>query len=182
MSRIGKQPIDIPEGVEVKIKDNLVSAKGPKGELSQTIHPFVNVEMKDKQISVFVLNPDDKFQRSLWGLTQRLVSNLIFGVSQGYEKKLEFNGVGYRAEVKGKELVLNLGFSHPINYQIPEKINIIVNKKIIIVSGIDKQLIGETAAQIRRFRPPEPYKGKGIKYVDEVIRRKVGKKTAATTA
>lgn len=182
MSRIGKQPIDIPEGVEVKIKDNLVSAKGPKGELSQTIHPFVNVEMKDKQISVFVLNPDDKFQRSLWGLTQRLVSNLIIGVSQGYEKKLEFNGVGYRAEVKGKELVLNLGFSHPINYQIPEKINIIVNKKIIIVSGIDKQLIGETAAQIRRFRPPEPYKGKGIKYVDEVIRRKVGKKTAATTA
>ena len=103
-------------------------------------------------------------------------------MSQGYEKKLEFNGVGYRAEVKGKELVLNLGFSHPINYQIPEKINIIVNKKIIIVSGIDKQLIGETAAQIRRFRPPEPYKGKGIKYVDEVIRRKVGKKTAATTA
>ena len=182
MSRIGKQPIDIPEGVEVKIKDNLVSAKGPKGELTQTIHPFVNIEIKDKQISVSVLKPDDKFQRSLWGLTQRLVSNLIIGVSQGYEKKLEFNGVGYRVEVKGKELVLNLGFSHPINYQIPEKINITVNKKIIIVSGIDKQLIGETAAQIRCFRPPEPYKGKGIKYVDEIIRRKVGKKTATTTA
>ena len=175
MSRIGKQPIIIPSGVEVNITNDLVTVKGSKGELVQPIHPSVKVEQVDSQLEVSVKNGDEKFQRSLWGLFRRLIANMVQGVSQGFSKKLEVNGVGYKAEVKGKTLVLQLGFSHPVNYPFPEGIDIAVEKNIITISGSDKQKVGQTAAEIRSFKKPEPYKGKGIKYIDETIRRKAGK-------
>lgn len=175
MSRIGKKTIIIPEKVEVKLEHGLVVVKGPKGELKQKIHPLVHVEVKDKEINVKIKNDKDKLQKSLWGTTRQLVSNMILGVTQGFQKQLEINGIGYRAEIKANELILNIGYSHSVNFKIPENIEIKVEKNLITVSGIDKQLVGETAAQIRKVRKPEPYKGKGIKYVDEVIRRKAGK-------
>lgn len=178
MSRIGKQPIIIPSGVEVKIDNNLVTVKGPKGEMSEKIHPLVKIDQSDNEIKVSVGDEEEKFQRSLWGLSQRLIANMVHGVSEGFSKKLEVNGVGYKAEVKGKTLVLQLGFSHPIDYPFPEGIDIEVEKNQIIVSGADKQQVGQTSAEIRSFRKPEPYKGKGIKYSDETIRRKAGKAAA----
>lgn len=182
MSRIGKQPIVIPENVEVKIEDNFITVKGPKGELKQKIHPLVLVKKEANQLGVKVENPDNVKQRSLWGLFQRLVSNMVTGVVKGYEKKLELVGVGYKADVRGEDLlVLNVGYSHPVEFKIPPGVEVLVEKNIVTIKGIDKQLIGEIAAQIRRIRKPEPYKGKGIKYVDEIIRRKAGKKTAVST-
>ncbi len=175
MSRIGKNPIEIPEGVEVKIEAQELTIKGPKGELKQKIHPLVNVEQKENQILVKVNQPEDKRQRSLWGLFGSLIKNMVEGVTNGYEKKLEINGVGYRVELKDDLLILNVGYSHPIEYKLPEDITANVEKNLITISGIDKQLVGEVAAQIRKVRKPEPYKGKGIKYEDEVIIRKVGK-------
>ncbi|MFA6254921.1 MAG: 50S ribosomal protein L6 [Patescibacteria group bacterium] len=175
MSRIGKQLIVIPEGVEVKITDNKIFVKGPKGELTQEINPLVMVEKKDNEISLLVKNPQLKQQKSLWGLFRRLIANMIIGVTQGFSKQLEVNGIGYKAAVQGSNLVLHLGYSHPIEYNIPTGIEIKVEKNIITVSGIDKQVVGQTAAEIRSMRKPEPYKGKGIKYTDEIIRRKVGK-------
>lgn len=178
MSRIGKQIITIPDGVEVKIDNNHVVVKGSKGELSQDIHDNVIINQKDNKISVTVKNAEEKFQKSLWGLSQRLIQNMIIGVSTGFSKKLEINGVGYKAEVKGRTLNLHLGYSHPIDYAFPDGVEISVEKNVITVEGADKQVVGQTAAEIRSKRKPEPYKGKGIKYSDEIIRRKVGKAAA----
>jgi large subunit ribosomal protein L6 len=178
MSRIGKNPIKIPEGVEVKIEGRELTVKGPKGELKQKIHPLVSIEEKDKKIVVNVKQPDNKRQRAFWGLFASLINNMIEGVTKGYEKKLEVNGVGYRVELKDDTLILNVGYSHPIEYKLPQGITATVDKNLITISGIDKQQVGEVAAQIRKIRKPEPYKGKGIKYEDEIIIRKVGKAAA----
>lgn len=184
MSRIGKKPILIPNGVNVKIKDQFVCVSGPKGELSFHFRPEVRFEKKESTINVKVKNPEEKKGRELWGSSRALLANMITGVVNGYEKKLEINGVGYRASISGEKLILNIGFSHPVEFLIPKNIDIKVDKNIITVSGIDKQFVGEIAARIRAIRKPEPYKGKGIKYIDEVIRRKAGKvvKTAGGTA
>ncbi|MRI58730.1 MAG: 50S ribosomal protein L6 [Epsilonproteobacteria bacterium] len=174
MSRIGKQPVAIPSGVEVKLEEGRLIVK--KGNLSNEVEfgDRVKVEIEDNKI-VFHPVGEDRQSRAYWGTYRSLTNNAIEGVTKGFEKKLEINGVGYRAAVKGKELELQLGFSHPINYPIPEGIQISVDKNIITVKGHDKQKVGQVAAEIRSFRPPEPYKGKGVKYVDEVIIRKAGK-------
>lgn len=182
MSRIGKQPITIPAGVTVTMTDGHIEVKGPKGNLSLVLHPRVTLTNADNQMTVTVKDPDLQSDRALWGLSRMLVANMITGVTTGYEKKLEINGVGFKAQVSGKNLVLNLGFSHPVEFPIPEGISMTVEKNVVTISGIDKQLVGETAAVIRRMKKPEPYKGKGIKYVDEVIRRKAGKVVKAAGA
>jgi large subunit ribosomal protein L6 len=176
MSRIGRMPISVPAGVEVKIETgNLVTVKGPKGTLKQQLHPAMNIAA-DGPV-VHVTRPNDlKENRALHGLTRTLLNNMVIGVSEGYKKELEINGVGYRAAKQGKQLVLNVGFSHQVTMDEVDGITIEVpapNK--IIISGPDKQQVGQFAAEVREKRPPEPYKGKGIKYIDEVIRRKVGK-------
>ncbi len=175
MSRIGKQLIIIPAGVEVKVEVNKIKVKGSKGELTQNIHPMVDVVQKDGQLVVSVKNPQDKSQKALWGLFNRLVFNMIKGVVEGFSKRLEIHGVGYKAVASGSNLVLSVGHSQPFEYKIPAGIEIKIEKNIVTVSGIDKQLVGQTAAEIRAVRKPEPYKGKGIRYIDEVIRRKQGK-------
>jgi large subunit ribosomal protein L6 len=176
MSKIGKLPVPIPKGVKVERKDNTLTATGPKGTLSVDIHPEMNVEIQEKEI-VVTRPSDHRNHRSLHGLTRTLVNNLVSGVNEGYTRTLEIVGVGYRAEMKGSVLEVNVGYSHPIYLRPAEGIKIEVPPKDnkIIVSGADKQLVGMTAAEIRSFRPPEPYKGKGIKYIDEVIHRKAGK-------
>lgn len=180
MSRIGKQPITIPKGLEINISGSTIIVKGVKGELSQKLPNTVTVEQKGDQLHVRVMKPEDKNQRSLWGTYARLIANMVKGVIKGYEKKLELVGVGFRAKVEDKILILNIGFSHPVEFKIPDGIEVAVeSKNLVIIKGIDKQLVGEIAAQIRRLRKPEPYKGKGIKYIDEIIQRKAGKK--ATT-
>jgi len=178
MSRIGKKIILIPENVETKVQDQEILVKGPKGELKQFLPDFVKIEIKDNQLKVLVKNFEEKEQKACWGTFARLIFNMIQGVTQGYEKKLELVGVGYRAEKQGNKIILNIGFSHSVEYLIPKNIEADVEQRTIIIRGMDKQSVGETAAQIRRFRKPEPYKGKGIKYSDEVIRRKSGKKVA----
>lgn len=175
MSRIGKQPINIPDGVTVTNENNLITVKGPKGELAQQMHGDVIIEQKDNQVLVTVKDKEEKSQRSLWGLVRKLIANMVDGVTKGFEKKLEVNGVGYKVELKGKDLHFQLGYSHPIDYKAPEGIEFSVEKNVITVAGKDKQQVGQTAAEIRAFRKPEPYKGKGIKYSDETIRRKAGK-------
>lgn len=175
MSRIGRRKINIPEGVTVTMTDKQVKVKGPKGELTQMLHPHVKVEQKDMQIVVRVRKSEDKDDRALWGLHNALVNNMIVGVSEGFSKQLEINGVGFKAAVEGKKLVLHVGFSHPAELEIPQGIEISVEKNVITVSGTDKQQVGEVAAKIRSFKKPEPYKGKGIKYIDEHVRRKAGK-------
>lgn len=175
MSRIGKEPVTIPAGVEVKVNNNEVTVKGPKGTLVRNIHANMNVEVKDGAVIVTRPN-DDKKNRELHGLTRTLISNMVKGVSEGYAKELEVNGVGYRAQKQGKKLVLNLGYSHPVEIEEPEGITIEVpSPNNIIVKGIDKEKVGAMAAEIRTKREPEPYKGKGIKYATERIRRKEGK-------
>lgn len=181
MSRVGKKEIKIPEGVEVEIADNFFTAKGPKGELSLQLHPKIKLTKEENVLRVNVGNPDEKRERSLWGTFGKLVYNVVFGVSQGYEKRLELNGVGYRANFDKDKLVLNVGFSHPVEFILPAGIEAKVEKNIIIISGIDKQLVGETAAKIRKIRKPEPYKGTGIKYIDETIKKKAGKKAISST-
>ena len=177
MSRIGKNPIKIPSGVEVKLDGNVVSVKGPKGTLSINVHSGISTKMDQETNSIVVERANDERQmRSLHGLTRSLIFNMVEGVTNGFKKELEVNGVGYRAQKQGKNLVMNLGFSHQVTIPETEDIKIEVqgtNK--IIVSGIDKQKVGQFAAEIREKRPPEPYKGKGIKYADEVIIRKEGK-------
>ncbi|NLM11597.1 MAG: 50S ribosomal protein L6 [Clostridiaceae bacterium] len=175
MSRVGKMPVVIPAGVEVKIDGQEVNVKGPKGTLTQVFHPDMIIEKEDNQI--IIKRPSElKKHKALHGLTRSLINNMIIGVTEGYEKKLEINGVGYRAQKQGKKLNLTLGLSHPVEIEEPEGITIEVPAPTqIIVKGIDKQLVGEIAAKIREKRPPEPYKGKGIKYSDEVIIRKEGK-------
>ena len=175
MSRIGKKPIAVPSGVEVKIDGSTVTVKGPKGTLTRTVHKNMNVAMEDGQ--VVVTRPDDSnLNKSLHGLTRTLIANMVEGVEKGYTKELEVNGVGYRAQKQGKDLVLNIGYSHQVVMSEIEGITIDVpNPNKVVVSGPDKQKVGQFAAEIREKRPPEPYKGKGIKYVDEHIRRKEGK-------
>ncbi len=177
MSRVGKKPIGIPEKVEVDIKDGLVKIKGPKGELQREIRPEVKAEIKDKALLVSPLGESKKI-RAFWGLTRALLANMIEGVTEGFEKKLEIEGVGYRANLEGDSLVLNLGYSHPVKIKKPEGIEFSVEKNVITVSGIDKEKVGQAAAKIRAVRKPEPYKGKGIRYQGEEVRRKVGKKAA----
>ncbi len=178
MSRVGKKPIDLPEGVEVKINKNEVEVTGPKGNIKITITENIKVKVQENQL--IVSRPSDsKSHRSLHGLYRTLVSNMVEGVSKGFEKKLEIVGVGYKSEFKNKRLILQLGFSHSIVLVPPEGITITVaNPTKISISGIDKELVGKVAAKIRSFRPPEPYKGKGIKYIDEYVRRKAGKTAA----
>lgn len=175
MSRIGKKPVLIPAGVDVTVADGTVTVKGPKGTLTRTVHSNITVEKKDNEI--IVSRPDDSnFNHSLHGLTRTLIANMVEGVTNGYKKELEVNGVGYRAAKQGRDLVMNLGYSHQVVMSEIEGITIEVpapNK--IIISGPDKQKVGQFAAEVREKRPPEPYKGKGIKYADEVIRRKEGK-------
>ncbi len=179
MSRIGKQVIIIPEKVDVKINDSFIEVSGPKGKLSQRLVPDtqIKIEEKDgvKQIIVSVLNENEKSIRSKWGLQRSLVNSMVIGVVSGFEKKLEINGVGFKTELKGTKLILNVGFSHPVEYQLAEGIFANIEKNVITISGIDKYLVGQTAAEIRAIKKPEPYKGKGIKYSDEIIRRKMGK-------
>ncbi len=176
MSRVGKNPVAVPSGVEVKLVGNSFTAKGKLGELSLTLSDQVETRLEDGKVWVKPAN-DSKQARMMWGTTRNLVRNLINGVSQGYTKSLEINGVGYRAAVQGKTLQLQLGFSHDVNFPIPADISIKCEKPTsITVSGADKQRVGQVAAEIRSFRPPEPYKGKGIKYADETILRKEGKK------
>ena len=174
MSRIGKKPIAIPSGVEVSVIGSVVTVK--KGNKSHTIetHGRVAVEVDNGNV-VFTRNGEDKESSAFWGTYRALTNNAIIGLSQGFTKSLEINGVGYRAAVKGKVLELQLGYSHPINYEIPEGLEISVDKNLIHVKGADKQQVGQTAAIIRGYRKPEPYKGKGVKYTDEVIVRKAGK-------
>ncbi|NLY86631.1 MAG: 50S ribosomal protein L6 [Tissierellia bacterium] len=176
MSRIGLKPITIPSGVEVKINDNnLVEVKGPKGQLTQQLSPEMKITIEDGVLTV--ARPSDlKRHKSLHGLTRTLIQNMIVGVTEGYSKTLEIEGTGYRAAKQGKKLVLNLGYSHPIELEDPEGIEVEVPQpNRIIVKGIDKQKVGNYAANIRSFRKPEPYKGKGIRYAGEIVRRKVGK-------
>lgn len=181
MSRIGKLPIEIPSGVEVKFADGVLTVKGPKGELKQDIQPLVKLEIADNQITV-VPQSETKEARSFHGLYRSLTANMVEGVTKGYQKRLEINGVGYRAQIQGQKITLSLGYSHPIEYQVQEGVTAVIDKEknnVIVVSGISKQKVGQTAAEIRDFRKPEPYKGKGVKYEDEHIRRKAGKAASA---
>ena len=175
MSRIGRHPVEVPAGVEVKIaENNVVTVKGPKGTLEKALPTEMSITMEDGH--VVVTRPNDlKKMKSLHGLTRTLIQNMVTGVSQGYEKTLEVNGVGYRAQKQGKKLVLSLGYSHPVEMEDPEGLESAVDGNKIVVKGIDKEKVGQYAAEIRDKRRPEPYKGKGIKYADKVIRRKVGK-------
>ncbi len=176
MSRIGKKPVVIRDGVQVAIEGQTVTAKGPKGELCVVLVGEVTVNMTDEGVSVQPIGTS-KRAHSMWGLSRTLVDNIVTGVSDGFEKRLEINGVGYRAKLEGRKLQLLLGFSHDVEYLIPEGIEVQCPKPTeIVVSGIDKQKVGQVAAEIRSFRPPEPYKGKGVKYADEYIFRKEGKK------
>ncbi|MCX6738378.1 MAG: 50S ribosomal protein L6 [Candidatus Parcubacteria bacterium] len=175
MSRIGKQLIKVPSGVTVIIKGTNIEIKGPKGELMVQIRPEIEATLQNDQIS-FTVKEQSKESSAFWGLARALVANAVKGVTEEYKKELEIQGVGYRARVEGDNLVLEMGFSHPVNLARPNGIDFKVEKNIIKISGIDKQLVGETAAKIRAVRPPEPYKGKGIRYVGEVVLRKAGKR------
>ncbi|NOK86010.1 MAG: 50S ribosomal protein L6 [Chloroflexi bacterium AL-W] len=179
MSRIGKKPVTIPAKVEIKIDGQDVIVKGPKGQLSHTVHPEISVEMADGQVNV-IRPSDERRHRALHGLTRALIANMVTGVSEGFRRTLEIEGVGYQADVRGKDLVMKLGFSHEVvvpppddntTFEVPKE----SRGRMIHVDGIDKQVVGQIAANIRGWRPPEPYKGKGIRYNDEVIRRKAGK-------
>jgi large subunit ribosomal protein L6 len=195
MSRVGKKPIDIPQGVEVKInaedKGSQVNVKGPKGSLDVLLPQGVTIEEKDaprpsrrgdevdgdagKQIIFTVKNPEAGADKALWGLSRSLVNNAVVGVTEAFSKELEINGVGFKVVLQGKKLVLNVGFSHQVEYDLPAAVEVVVEKNNIKLSSIDKQLLGQVAAEIRAIKKPEPYKGKGIKYIDEQIRRKAGK-------
>lgn len=178
MSRIGKQPVGIPEKIQVTVSGQSVTAKGPKGELTLDVHPEIGVAVEDGEVRV--TRPGDAARhKALHGLTRSLIANMVEGVVDGFSKTLEIQGVGYRAQTSGKGIRLNLGFSHPIDYDAPEGITLeCPDQTTIVVSGADKQLVGQTAAEIRSFRPPEPYKGKGIRYRGEQVRRKAGKTAA----
>jgi large subunit ribosomal protein L6 len=174
MSRIGSKPIDVPAGVDINFSNGILTVKGAKGELTQAIHPNMKIVQGENSILVERLD-DHKFNRSLHGLTRSLINNMVTGVTTGFKKILEVNGVGYRVQKQGKELVMNLGFSHKVVVPDTNDVTTEVEGNKITVLGADKQKVGQFAAQIREKRPPEPYKGKGIKYIDEVIRRKEGK-------
>ncbi len=190
MSRIGKKPVILPSGVTVELANGVLTVKGPKGTLTQAVHPKVQIKIEAKEnggeVIVEVAKQEDKREKALWGLFRSLVQNMVDGVNTGYTKMLDIVGVGFKAEVRGQELVLNLGFSHPINFALPEGVDVKVEKDpakvgilqyqtTVTLTGIDKQLVGQVAANIRELKKPEPYKGKGIKYSDETIIRKAGK-------
>ncbi len=174
MSRIGKLPIQIPPGVTITVDQGNVSVTGPKGSLSQMALSNVNISINDDKLIV-TRKSDQKIARAEHGLMRALINNMVIGVSKGFEKKLELNGVGYRVSGGGSNINMTLGFSHPVDYKAPEGVQLTVEKNLITVSGIDKQKVGQVAAEIRSLKKPEPYKGKGIKYIDEVIIRKAGK-------
>jgi len=179
MSRVGKKPILIPEKVEIKIDGQTVAVKGPGGELSVTLNPLVQVSETEqdggKAINVSVSDEGDKNERSQWGTARSLIANMIVGVTDGFSKTMEVNGVGFRVALSGQKLTLNVGFSHPVEFMLPEGVKGSVEGNVITISGADKQVVGATASKIRKIKKPEPYKGKGIKYSDEVVRRKAGK-------
>lgn len=179
MSRIGKQPVVLPDGVTATIDGRLLTIKGSRGELRQELHPAVIVEERDRALHVTVVHEDDVNERALWGLFRNLVRNMVQGVTTGFSKQLEFIGVGYKVAVNGNKVNMSVGFSHPVEVVLPEGITATADKNTLTIQGNDKQAVGEVAAGIRRIRKPEPYKGKGIKYSDEVIRRKAGKAAKA---
>ena len=178
MSRIGKKPVAVPAGVEASVRANVISVKGPKGTLSFAHHPDVSVALADGIFTVSKVG-EAKRAQAVWGTTAKVIMNMIDGVTKGFEKKIELNGVGFRMAVQGKMLNLALGFSHPVNVVIPDGIEAKVEANILSFSGIDKQAVGQFAAEIRGLKPVEPYKGKGFKYIDEIVRRKEGKKASA---
>lgn len=180
MSRIGKKNIMLPEKVSAEIKDGSILIKGPKGELKNDIPSFIKITNEGNVLKI-ELNTKDKLsnENSMWGTFRSIVSNMAHGVSEGYEKKLEIEGIGYRAQLQGDTLILNLGFSHPIEFKAPNGISFKLEKNSIFISGTDKSLVGEVASNIRKLKKPEPYKGKGIRYAGEIIRRKAGKKATA---
>ena len=175
MSRVGKKPILIPENVEVKIDGQKLFVKGPKGELQREIRPEIKVEIKGKEI-LFSLAKEGKKTNAYWGLSRALVANMVSGVKDGFQKQLQIEGIGFKANIEGEALVLQVGFSHTVTVKQPEGIKFVVNKNIISISGFDKELVGQLAAKIRKIKKPEPYKGTGIRYVGEIIKRKAGKK------
>ena len=175
MSRVGKKPIPIPEKTKISCKDGTVTVQGKNGTLSQAIHHNIDLKIEADQINV-IMKTEDRKTRALQGLTRSLVNNMVIGVSKGFERVLEINGIGYRAESKGKSILFSLGYSHPIDFPLPAGVSATVEKNNVVkLSAIDKHLLGETAARIRQLRAPEPYKGKGIKYAEEYIQRKAGK-------
>lgn len=176
MSRIGKQPITLPSGVEAKIEASGVTVKGPKGEMTSPLFDGISVSQEGSKLQLACTDLGSKKMKGNFGLARALLANNVIGVSEGFKKILELRGVGYRAQAQGKKLNLSLGFSHPVEYEIPEGIEAQVEKSNIIISGFDKQKVGQVAAEIRAFRPPEPYKGKGVRYVDEHVAMKEGKK------
>ena len=178
MSRVGKKPIPVPDNIKVDISEDgtAITVKGEKGTLSRTLHPLTTLKREEANREINVsIEKNDRNSRAIQGLTRSLVNNMIVGVSKGFERALEINGIGYRAEVKGNAVIFNLGYSHPINFELPEGISANLDKNILKLNGIDKEKLGQTAASIRSLRPPEPYKGKGIKYAEEHIQRKAGK-------
>jgi large subunit ribosomal protein L6 len=180
MSRIGKKIILIPSDVNAELKNNVLKIKGPKGELDLKILPDIKIEIKDNKEVGVSLKRQTKQNKPLWGLFRALIANNVKGVSEGFKKQLEIQGLGYKAEISGNDLILSVGFSHPIKMAKPQGIEINIDNKIITISGADKQLVGQFAADIRKIKLPEPYKGKGIRYLGEVVRKKVGKKAVAT--
>ncbi|MBI1341124.1 50S ribosomal protein L6 [bacterium] len=177
MSRIGKLPVAAPKGVEIKLSDGRVLVKGPKGELSMQLSDQVSVKIENGEVAVTPRNAEDAFSRAMWGTTRANIANMVKGVTDGFEKTLELVGVGYRAALKGRDLELSLGYSHPVPYKAPKGITFASTKPTEIkISGADKQVVGQVAAEIRSIRPPEPYKGKGVHRVGEFVRRKEGKK------
>lgn len=181
MSRIGKKPIQLPQGVTVTKNGRLVNVKGPKGELVKEIVPETDIMVDGNVLTVKTISSSRRVP-ALWGLSRALLQNMVTGVTSGFEKKLEIEGVGYKAVAEGPNLSFSLGLSHPVKFPAPTGITLAIEKSVITVSGTDRELVGETAARIRRLKPPEPYKGKGIRYMGEVIRRKAGKKASATAA
>jgi len=178
MSRVGRKTIPVPKGVNISVGKEAVAVKGPKGELKREIPGGVTIQVAGAELNV-VRADDSRENRSKHGMMRALLANMVKGVTDGFERRLEINGVGYRAEVAGQKLNMSLGFSHPVSFDLPKGVAAKVDKNVVVLSGIDKEQLGETASKIRAIRPPEPYKGKGIKYVEEVIKRKVGKTGAA---
>lgn len=175
MSRVGKKPVVIPSGVKLEKKDSTLTVIGPKGSLQLEIHPKIQLTISENEALIDVANKDNKKERALWGLFRALVQNLVDGVTKGFEKKLELNGVGFKVALQGTKLVMSLGFSHPVEVDVPSDLQVVVEKNLITITGSDKQRVGQFAAEVRELKKPEPYKGKGIKYIDEVILRKAGK-------
>lgn len=179
MSRIGKQPIELPDGVTVTVADGSVTVKGKNGELSRPVHQAVNIAVEDNVVTVTVNNPKVKEERALWGTFTSLLKGMVQGVTDGFEKKLEISGVGYKWNVSGKKLTIDAGYSHSVDMQVPDGLEAKVDDGALVIAGADKQQVGEFAANVRKVREPEPYKGTGIRYQDEQIQRKAGKQAAA---